>query len=460
MNPFSSEDLSALASRVAGPVLVRGSEGLAAEVTGQNLSIVHDPDLVVGAANEDDVTEAVRFAADHALTVHVQSTGHGTHAAHDSGLLLTTTRLTGVTISPQARTASIGAGARWADVVAAAAPHGLAPITGSSTGVGVVGFLLGGGLGPLARSHGVGSDWLREVRIVTADAVARTASATEEPELFWAIRGGKSGFGVVTRVVLELAPVAELYAGSLWFDAPHVGTALHAWSAWTETAPENVTTSAALMRMPPLEILPETLRGRDLLTIRFALPGSQEEGEHLAAPLRDAAPVHLDDLGPMPLTDVAQIHNDPDDPSPIQGWSHGYALADIDEDLIERTLEAFGPTSQSPFLFAEFRHVGAAAARDVVGGSAVGGRSGHFLLSLLGISSQPMTDEFASYAGAFTASVAEAILPETTINFAGDTDDEDVYARAWSPETVDRLARVRERYDPTGLFPSGAQGTP
>lgn len=455
MSPISTEDIAALASRVSGPVFARDSEGLAAEVTGQNLLIVHHPDVAVGAASENDVVEAVRFAADHALTVNVQSTGHGTHAAYESGLIITTKRLDGVTIDADARTASIGGGARWAAVVAAAAPHGLAPVTGSSTGVGVVGFLLGGGLGPLARSHGFGSDWLREVRIVTADGEIRTASATDDPDLFWAIRGGKSGFGVITNVTVELAPIAELYAGALWFDAPDIGTALRAWSAWAATAPDDVTTSAALMRMPPLEAVPEPLRGRKLLSIRFAYPGSQADGERLAAPLREAAPVYIDALGPMPLANVAQIHNDPDEPSPIQAWSQGYELGELDGAFIERTLESFGPDSESPFTIVEFRQLGGAAARDVVGGSAVGGRSGHFVFSLLGISPQPMAEVFANYAGAFTASVADSILPETTINFAGETDDAEVYARSWSPENVARLALVREQYNPAGLFPSG-----
>lgn len=455
MPPISPEDIAVLASRVSGPVFARASEGLDAEVSGQNLLIVHRPDIAVGAANETDVVEAVRFASEHALTINVQATGHGTHAAYESGLIITTKRLDDVAVDPDTRTATMGAGARWSAVVEAAAPHGLAPIAGSSTNVGVVGFLLGGGLGPLARSHGFGSDWLREVRVVTADAQVRTASATENPDLFWAIRGGKSGFGVITKVSVELAPIPELYAGALWFDAPHVDAALRTWTAWAATAPDDVTTSAALVRMPPLDFIPEPLRGRRLLTIRFAYPGATADGERFAAPLRDAAPVYIDALGPMALENVAQIHNDPDEPASMNGWSHGYALRDVDEAFIERTLESFGPDAESPFTIAELRHVGAAAARDGAEESAVGGRSGAFIFSLLGISPEPMTDVFAAYAAGFTASVAEAMLPETTINFAGDTDDAEIYALAWPSETFARLGQIRRQYDPAGLFPSG-----
>ncbi|MGO2520258.1 MAG: FAD-binding oxidoreductase [Microbacterium sp.] len=455
MLSISTEEIAALASRVSGPVFARDSKGLAAEVSGQNLLIIHDPDVAVGAATENDVVEAVRFASDHALAVNVQATGHGTHAAYDSGLIITTRRIDDVTIDPATRTASIGAGARWSAVVAAAAPHGLAPITGSSTGVGVVGFLLGGGVGPLARSHGFGSDWLREVRIVTADGKIRTASSAENPDLFWAIRGGKTGFGVITSVTVELAPISELYAGALWFDAPHIDTALHTWSAWAATAPDNVTTSAALVRMPPLEVIPEPLRGRRLLAIRFAYPGPDTDGERIAAPLRDAAPIYIDALGPMPLENVAQIYNDPDEPSPIRGWTKGYAMGKLDASVIARTLESFGPNAESPFMIAEFRHLGAAAGQDVADGSAVGGRSCDFLFLLLGISSQPITDVFADYADAFTATIAGALLPETTINFAGDTDDDDVYARSWSSDAFARLTQIREQYDPARIFPSG-----
>lgn len=452
---ISPEEITELASRVSGEVFARDAQGLPAEVRGQNLLIVHRPDVAVGASTEDDVVGAVRFAAAHGMPVNVQSTGHGTHAAYESGLLITTKRLDTVEIDVQERTATIGAGARWAAVVAAAAPYGLAPISGSSTNVGVVGFLLGGGLGPLARSHGFGSDWLREARIVTADGEIRRASATENPDLFWAIRGGKSGFGIITSVTIELAPIAELYAGALWFDEAHSDAALRAWSTVAATAPDALTTSVAFVRMPPLDIIPEPMRGRRLLTIRFAYPGSHTRGEQLAAALREAAPVYIDALGPMPLADVAQIHNDPDEPAPMHGWTRGYALTDLDTEFVERMLQSFGPNAESPFMVAEIRHVGGAASRDVEGGSAVGGRSSRFILSLLGISSEPITDVFGQYAKTFTAAIADSVRSETTINFAGDSDSAEEHARAWSPDAFARLAHIRERFDPEGILPSG-----
>jgi FAD/FMN-containing dehydrogenase len=219
-------DFSLLASRVSGPVLTPADGGFAEEVSGQNLAFSHTPEVAVGATSADDVAEAVKFADANGLHVSVLATGHGSHAVVSSGMLITTRRLDRVTVDAQARLATIGAGARWGAVVAAAAQHGLAPITGSSTNVGVVGYLLGGGLGPLSRSHGFSSDYLRSVTIVTADGETVVA---DDGDLFWALRGGKGGFGVVTEVVLGLVPIDHLYAGALVFEEQHIETVLRAW---------------------------------------------------------------------------------------------------------------------------------------------------------------------------------------------------------------------------------------
>lgn len=452
MIPVTTEDIAALSESVTGPVLTRGDAGITAETSGQNLLISHDPDLVVGAATEADVIEAVQFARDHGLAVHVLATGHGTARAYTDGLLLTTKRLAGITIDPDTRLATIGAGARWRDVIAAAAPHDLAPVTGSSTSVGVVGFLLGGGLGPLARSHGFASDWVRGVHLVTGGGELVTANEAENADMFWAARGGRAGFGVITEVTIELAPIPALYAGSLLFDEANIAKAFRAWSRWTATAPDEVTTSAALMQMPPLDVIPEALRGRKLLSIRFAYAGSSEEGERIAAPLRNAADVYIDALGPLPLTDVARIHGDPDEPSAAHVWSNGHMFTELDDDLAERLLEHFGPTSRSPFTIVELRQLGSRTASDVPVGSAVGGRAGAFIFGAIGISPEKRDAFFAAAAAPFTASVDRWLSPETTVNFAGEAPLPELEPRAWAPETLERLAEIRTAHDPAGLF--------
>jgi FAD/FMN-containing dehydrogenase len=442
---------SALPHPLSGTAYVPGDPGYEAEVAAFNTAVSHTPDIVVGAADADDVVRSVRFAGEHGLRVGVHATGHGAHAPFAAGLLVSTRRLDHVSLDPASRVATIGAGVRWADVVAAAAGHGLAPVTGSSVTVGAVGYLLGGGLGPLVRSHGFSSDHVEGLTVVTGAGELVEASADEHPDLFWALRGGKYGLGVVTEVRLRLAELGTLYAGSLFFAEEHIEAALRTWVDWTATADAQVSTSVAIIRFPPLDAVPEPLRGRRLLSLRFAYPGPAADGERLAAPLRAAAPVHLDDLGELPLADVARIHNDPPVPGP--GWVTGVMLSHADQTLATTVLERLGAGTDAPFVAAEVRHLGAAASRDVPGGSAVGGRDGAFTFSLVAL---PQPALFETVAPAAAAAVVRDLkpwtAPETTINFTGMPRPGEPPASPWSPATAARLAEVRRRYDPQGLL--------
>ncbi|OLT53188.1 hypothetical protein BJF88_12915 [Cellulosimicrobium sp. CUA-896] len=334
-----------------------------------------------------------------------------------------------------------------------AAGHGLAPITGSSGSVGVVGYLLGGGLGPLARSHGASSDRVRGLRVVLADGSVVETTAEHEPDLFWALRGGKGGLGIVTRVDVELVPLRTLYGGSLTVDGADAADVLRAWTRWTTTAPDDVTTSVVILSLPDLPFVPEPLRGRTVLNLRFAYPGDAAEGERLAAPLRAVAPALVDTIGEMPAAAIATIHADPDDPGP--SWVAGAELRTIDDAFVDRYLGAYGPGGDSPFLGAEIRHLGGAVARDVPGGSAVGGRTGDYLLAFVGMNPPLVPAMVASFAD-FTAWSAPWAASETNVNFLPAPWTEEMLARAWSPQTLARLREVRSQYDPDGRFPFGA----
>ncbi|TQO22452.1 FAD/FMN-containing dehydrogenase [Paramicrobacterium agarici] len=444
-----SQDAAALSTRVSGPVLLRDDPRVADEVRGQNLSLEHSPEIVVGAETANDIVEAVRYATTHELPIHVQATGHGTHENISDGMLITTHRLNDVRVDPQTRLASIEAGARWRAVVDAAAPYGLAPITGSAPGVGVVGFLLGGGLGPLARSHGFGSDWVRSARIVTRAGELVTASTEENADLFWALRGGKAGFGIVTDVTVELAEVPSLYAGSLMFGAEHVDDMLRTWARWTRTVPDNVTSAAAIMRFPDVEQVPAPMRGATVLNVHVAVPGDAADAESIVAPLREAAPALSDDLGPMALTDVGRIHNDPEDPSPMHVSSTGHLLSRFDDDAVETLISSFGAGAESPLTIAEVRHIGGTTpAPD----TAVGGRDGDYLFSALSIAPVPQHELFASATEPFLAAAAAWLAAETPVNFTGPFATEARDARSWSPEKRERLAEIKAAYAPHGLF--------
>lgn len=454
----SPDAVADLRTRVTGAVLVRGEApdggpSAAEAVAAHSTLVVHDPAVVVVAATEADVAEAVRFASAHDLPVRLHATGHGAAWPVTDGVVVATEGLAGVEVDPATRVARIGAGTRWQAVVDAAGEHGLAPVTGSSTHVGVVGYTLGGGFGPLVRSHGLTTDWVRGFRVVLADGSVVDTGADSEPDLFWALRGGKGGLGVVTRLDLELAPLASLYAGSLTFDAEHVEDVFRGWAAWTATAPDDVSTSVVLLALPDLPFIPEPLRGRNVLTLRFAFPGDAAEGERLAAPLRALAPALADTITTIPTTAVASIHADPEDAGP--SWVSGAALRTLDDAFVARFLAEYGPSSSSPFLAAEVRHLGGAATRDVEGGSAAGGRTAGYLLGLVGVNPPRVPDMVAS-AAALAQWSAPWAATETNVNFLPGPWTDETLSRAWSPETAARLRSVRAAYDPAGRFPFGS----
>jgi FAD/FMN-containing dehydrogenase len=449
----TQELIATLRSEVAGPVLTPGDEGYAEELSGFNLAVTHTPDVVVGLTSEDDAVAVVRAAAETGTPVRVLATGHGIPNPMRGGIVVTTGRMTGVTVDAEEQVAHIAAGSRWAEVVAAAAPHGLAPITGASDAVGCIGYTLGGGLGPLARTYGFSSDWVRSFRVVTA-AGAVTADATENPDLFWALRGGKGGFGIVTAMDFGLVELSTLYGGSVFFDAEHIAPVLTAWTEWTKTLPESANTSVVILRLPPLEFIPEPLRGKTVLSVRFAYVGAAADGKKLFQPIRDAGTTLIDAVGEMPASDIALIHNDPKDPTPA--WDRGLMLDELDAEFVSTFLDVVGPEQQVPLVAVELRHLGGATERDVPEGSAVGGRGGACTLTLIGV---PDPNLFEKVLPATVEAVLQRLEPwvstETTVNFAGDFALPGSYEASWPADTFARLADVRAAYDPDSLFPFG-----
>jgi hypothetical protein len=437
-----------LRTAVSGSVLEPGDAGFDEEVSGFNLAVQQRPDLVVGVTSTDDVVAAVRFARAQRMPVRVQATGHGAHQPITDGLLVSTKALDSVSIDVDSRTATIGAGTMWAAVISAADPHGLAPITGSSTNVGVVGYLLGGGLGPLARSHGFSSDYVRSFTVVTPTGEVVQASADDNPNLFWALRGGKNGLGIVTEVQVELVPMPELYAGSLAFEGAAIEPAIRRWVEFTSTAPDDVTTSVAVYHFPPIDLIPEVFRGKDILMIRFARPGDAADGARIAAPLRDAAPTLVDNLGPMARSDVGLIHNDPSDPGPA--WSRGAMLDSIDEEFVTVLLSQAGAGVRTPIMIAEIRHLGGRTNVQPDGGDAVGGRGAAFAMSMI---SAPDPSLFAEVAPAATSQLLDALAAwlssEMNANYGLDAPE-----HIWPGAVGERLTAIRSAGDPDGIFAS------
>ena len=447
ISPVSSL-LTTLRARLGCPVYAAGDPGFATEAASFNTSYTHTPHAVVAVTTADDVAETVRVARDLGARVSVQTTGHGSVGAIDGGILISTRGLQGVRIDPVTRVATIAGGSRWTPVVEAAAPHGLAPSTGSSTTVGVVGYLLGGGMGPLARSHGFSSDYITGMTVVTGTGERVEADAGQHQDLFWALRGGKSGLGIVTELRLRLFELRTLYGGTLFFEEAHIEQALRGWIDWTSGADPRITTSIAIVRFPPLDVVPPPLRGRLLLGMRIAYPGDSAEGARLAAPLRALAPVYLDTVNELPAANIARVHNDPTEP--VASWARGMLLARADQGFATAFLSHLGPGNQPPFGAAEIRHVAGATRQDVEGGSAVGGRGAAFTLSVVGV--KPPFEVMPAAFARLSDDVRPWMAEESNINFMARPSSDAHLATAWPVDTFTRLAAIRRRYDPDRVF--------
>lgn len=460
-----------LAARVSGAVLAPADAEYDEERTGYQLHAVRRPAVVVGAADAADVRLAIEFAAEQRLAVGVQATGHAPVAPEDGGVLITTGRLAGVRIDPVARTARIEAGVRWDQAVRAAAGHGLAPLSGSAPTVGVVGYTLGGGIGLLSRNYGYAADHVRRIEVVTAQGRALVASPEQEPELFWALRGGRDNFGVVTALEIDLFPVARIHGGGMYFAAEHAGAVLEAYRQWVETVPDELTSSIAFVRFPPLPHIPEPIRGRYAAHVRIAYNGGRERGEQLIAPLRAVAPRLLDTVATIPYAESARVHADPTRPAAY--LSTNSLAAGLSAGEAERLLELAGPGAPVATVL-EIRHLGGALARPAARPNAVGPRGAKFMVAVLSRTGARLPepaairDAHARVLGSLERGEsgdagAERHSMLTFLN-ADDAAPERV-RRAYAPPDYERLARLKSVHDPTNMFrlnhnirPTGSQG--
>ncbi|WP_433782253.1 FAD-binding oxidoreductase [Actinomycetospora sp. CA-101289] len=439
-----------MTTSVSAPALLHaGDPAYAAAVAPFVTTLTPRPAAVVAARSPGDVVDAVRWAGAEGRPVTVQATGHQLLSDLGGSVLVSTRELDDVRIDPATRTAVVGGGAQWHQVIAAAAPHGLAPVCGSSSKVGVVGFCLGGGHGPLSRAFGTGADQVRRVRVVTADGTERDVDADREPDLFAALLGGKTGFGVVTEIEIALHPVTRLYGGGIFFPGEASPQLLHAWREWAGTLPVETSSSIALLRLPPDPALPPPLQGAFVTHLRFAHLGAASDGAALLAPMRAVAEPIADMVDEMPFAAIDAIHADPTEPMPI--WDDSATLSALPAEAVDALLAVAGPGVETPLVMAELRQMGGAIARRPDREhDAVAGRDAAFHLYALA----PMFPPMAAVAPAAARSVVDALRPWTVgglPNFQGPAAGGRLGV-LWDQETLAWLTGVREQYDPTGMF--------
>jgi hypothetical protein len=415
---------------------------------GWNLAADLNPSALALVESADDVAATVRFAVDNGLRVAGQGTGHGAAplAPLDETILIRTSGMRGIEVDPDTGTARVEAGARSFELGKAANEHGLSGMPGSSPDVGVVGFSLGGGLTWLGRRHGFACNRITAIELVTADGDQRTVDADNDPDLFWALRGGGGGYAIVTALHIDLPQIPEIYAGALLFPAEVGVEAVRTYRDWAATVSDDVTSVVRFITPPPFPDVPEPLRGTPLLTIDGACIGTQEEGEAAFAPLREIGKPIMDTFGWMPSAELSHIHMDPENPVP--GVGDGGVLSELSDEAIDAWVAVAGPGSESPLLMSEIRHLGGALARPAENGGALSMLDAPFAIYSVGVQISP---EMGEACRAHLAKIDDAMGPweaeGSYFNFKEGPCDVD---RILPADVCERLEQVKRAWDPDG----------
>jgi FAD/FMN-containing dehydrogenase len=413
-----------------------------------NLSVDQRPAAVAFPSDDAAVAGAVRWAAAEGLRVAPQRTGHNAAplGSLEGSLLLRTDALQGVAIDARRRRARVRAGAKWEDVVPAASELGLAALHGSTGDVSVAGYSLGGGLGWYGRQHGLATNSVTAIELVTADGELVRADHETEPELFWALRGGAGNFGVVTALEFDLYEQPLDYAGVLFFPWERTAEVLHAWHEWLPSTPEELTSVGRILQFPPFPEVPEPLRGKAFALVEAVYTGGEAEGRELLAPLRALGPA-LDTFAMVPPAGIAELHMDPKDPVP--GVTAHSLVGALPPAALDELVAVAGPESGSTLLSVELRQLGGALGRSAAHHGALDRLDAEFAMFAAAIAPTP---EVAAANQVQLDRVLAALAPYDAGLYANFTEHRVSAGSLFSPETLERLRTVKRAWDPDRVF--------
>ncbi len=442
-----------LRARLRGTLLRPGEDGYDEARTAWNLNAHQRPAVVAVAEDSADIVAAVRFARNEGLGVGVMATGHGVGTPADGGLLVNTSRMRGVSIDPVLRTARVEAGALWKDVIPKAHEHGLATLAGSAPHVGVVGYTMGGGFGWLGRRYGLNSASVTEAEVVTANGELTRARTDENADLLWGLKGGGGNFGIVTSLEFRLYPLATVYGGSAFYPVEQARELLNAYARWSAGLPDEMTTAVAIMNIPPLPHLPESLRGRSVVVLKGCYCGEEaQNGEEIFRSVRGGLgePI-IDTFREMPVAEMDKISMDPVDPLGV--IQHAELLSDLTPEAVDALVEVAGTGSGSPLIILEIRQLGGALARTPENLSPLASGEARFSMNAIGAT---FTPEMAEGVKAHLARVTEETRPyqtgETFLNFMEENPSRDRVRAAYTRGDWERLVHLKEERDPDNLF--------
>jgi FAD/FMN-containing dehydrogenase len=452
--PAATTDLDRLRDSIHGPVIDPDDAGYDAARAIWNGAIDRRPACIARCTGVADVVAAVRFARERDLPVGVRSGGHGVggHALCDGGLVIDLSPMRGVRVDPAKRTARAEAGVLWGELDRETQLYGLATVGGIVTHTGIAGLTLGGGLGWLMRKHGATVDNLLSADVVTAQGETVTASAQENPDLFWAIRGGGGNFGIVTSFEYRLHPVGPIVlAGPIFHlleDAPEV---LRFYREFIAAAPDELTTIFELSVAPPLPFLPEQVHGRPILMLGACYAGSPDEGAEVVRPLKRFGRPIADRLEPQPYTALQSMF----DPFVPHGW-HRYwksvELPPLTDGAIDTLVEqASAPTS--PKSYTIVFQLGGALAQVGEDETAFSQRDAAHNVNINAVWTEENPD--AERHIAWARDSFDAMQPHAGgrvyVNFLGDEGGDRV-RQAYGARNYERLVELKRAYDPTNFF--------
>jgi len=415
----------------------------------------HDarPAVIARCASTADVRHAIGFARSEGLEVAVRGGGHSIpgFSSCDGGIVIDLSPMKGIEVDPSARTVVAEGGVLWNELDAATQEHGLAVTGGLVSTTGIAGFTLGGGIGWLMRKHGLACDNLRSAQLVTADGQVITASAAQNSELFWGLRGGGGNFGVVTSFEFDLHPVGPtVTAGAVFYPGDRAEEVMRFYRDFVRDIPDELTTLVNLLTAPPAPFLPEEWHGKKLVALIGCYAGDPEEGARAMAPMSELGDPVADLIGPMPYVGMQSLID--------ALWPHGTKaymkagyLSELDDAAIE-TSARFHQDATSPASEIHVQHFGGAVARVPGEETAYGERDAPFVLNCIAVSHEPGgIDTHVDWAQRYYAAMEPSLTGGAYINFLSAEGDERVKS-AYGPEKYARLQALKDRYDPTNLF--------
>ncbi|MGK8522216.1 FAD-binding oxidoreductase [Nocardia asteroides] len=423
-----------LRAELPGRVLLPGDEGFDTSARPWTTTVEQPVAAVVRAGDADDVATVIRYAGRAGVPVVTQPTGHGASGAVPEAILLRTGQLDGIEIDAERRVARVGAGAPWGRVQAAAAEHGLTGLAGSNPVVGVTGYTLGGGMSWFGRKHGWAADAVRAFEVVDAAGARRRISAEDDPDLFWALRGGGGDFAVVTALEFDLFPAPELFGGRMLWPETRIGEVFDVFREITAAAPEELTVWFQRLQIPDAP----PMVGLDAVYL-----GDPDRGRAELARLDAIGDSILDKRGVFGAADIGAVTAEPTNPSP--SLSRAEQLTDLGDAVLKTLLDA----PVAPLANVQIRHLGGALAEARPGAGARGPIAEPYLLYCLGLGLPHLADAVKARRTAIVDAVSGQISGGKPYTFLtpGET-----AAAAFDAATLARLRAIKRARDPHGVI--------